>query len=478
MSIDTVQVEECITLQQEEQEVMQSIDPDSVTFSGPSLTGTQVQLRVSVDLEGPRQALVTTVDGVLASDSPHRLPLKDDTQSSSSSFAAEVTLSHLPPIDLVLLLPPGYPLYESAAIISLHATHSWITSASIDKLWACISDITREGVENGGEGILWRVYELLRDSHVLSMLDLCDGPRLCIPHHTPQFLVPLLLSHNTSATSENFEKQSYPCPICLTTVPGSKCTRIDKCGHVCCKSCLSDFWTLSIQQGEVERVSCVNESCVKTSAKNANDPLWTSVGEDQVRQVVGETLLRRWMHLREKRMIEREPTTVRCPNRSCQGPVPRPPLAHEAGDEEYSNWDNLRCCPGCDFSFCLACRKTWHGPLIACSSVNDELIQSYLSAEPKSEERLRIEKQYGKKLIDRLVIEYEEARQNKEWMEANTMHCPGCTTKVEKSADEMREVLRTLLLPMWPEAPRGEPIYPFFNERNAVLRKSLLTRRD
>ncbi|KAG8984937.1 hypothetical protein FRB93_006147 [Tulasnella sp. JGI-2019a] len=46
MSIDTVQVEECITLQQEEQEVMQSIDPDSVTFSGPSLTGTQVQLRV------------------------------------------------------------------------------------------------------------------------------------------------------------------------------------------------------------------------------------------------------------------------------------------------------------------------------------------------------------------------------------------------------------------------------------------------
>ncbi|KAG9027663.1 translation termination inhibitor protein itt1 [Tulasnella sp. JGI-2019a] len=532
--IDTVQAEKCIALQQEEQEVMQSIDADSVTFSASDLTGTQVHLRVSVDFEEPRQALVTTVDGVLATSDPSYHPSCEDNISCGTSFAAEVTLSHLPPIDLTLLLPPGYPLYEPATIMSLDAMYSWITATDIEKLWAFISDITQEGVENGGEGILWRIYELLRDGHVLSILELCDGPHLHIPHPTPEFLVPLLLSHSISAASEKFEKQSYPCPICLITVPGSKCMRIDKCGHVCCKSCLSDFWMLSIEQGEVEKVGCVDESCVKISAKNANDPQWTPVGEDQVRQIVGEALLQRWIDLQEKRMVERgtsdfltiiraqwlmslpeglfrnsEPTMVRCPNRICQALVPKPPLARDPGDEEYTNWDNLRSCQSCDLSFCLACRKTWHGPIATCGSINNDLIQSYLSATPKSKERLRIERQYGKKLIGRLATGWKhnkEEKKSKEWVEANTMSCPGCIIKVEKSSgcnhvrylfallsksilsspnqrtnvlvafhtDEMCEVCRTLLLSVWPEAPHRESLHPFFNEGDAMLWESLL----
>lgn len=213
-----------------------------------------MQLRVSIDLEGPCQALIVPADDTTSSTTP---PGENEAKSSTS-FAAEITLSHLPPILLTLLLPPGYPLYEPATILSVHATHSWITSSTVDKLWGIISDIAREGVESGGEGVLWRVYELLRDGQILSTLDLKthDG-RLRVPHPTPRLLAPLLLSHNATAASQEFATQSYPCPICLTSVPGSKCTRLDKCGHVCCTSCLVSCGRLNRQINLAEPKACL-----------------------------------------------------------------------------------------------------------------------------------------------------------------------------------------------------------------------------
>ncbi|KAG8856914.1 translation termination inhibitor protein itt1 [Tulasnella sp. 330] len=293
MSIGALQTEQCAALQQEEQEVMQAIYADRVSFKIRPPRGTHVQLRVSVDLAAPCQALIVSADGTTASSAqPAHTSLQENEAGCRSPLSAELTLSHLPPIILTLSLPPGYPLYEPAAILSLHATHSWITSTSIDKLWEIISDIAQEGLENGGEGVLWRMYELLRDGQVLSYLDLKIPHRtlrLRIPHPTPRLLYPLLLSYNTAAASQEFATQSYPCPICLI-------------------SCLSDFWTLTIQQGEIERVGCVDEACVKSSLKeNFDDPLWASVGEEQIREVVGEVLLQRWIHLRDKRMVERVP---------------------------------------------------------------------------------------------------------------------------------------------------------------------------
>lgn len=65
-----------------------------------------------------------------------------------------------------------------------------------------------------------------------------------------------------------------------------------------------EFWTLSIQQGEIEKVGCVDAACVKQAAAS-NDNLWSSVGEEEVRRVAGEALVQRWIHLREKRAAER-----------------------------------------------------------------------------------------------------------------------------------------------------------------------------
>ncbi|KIO27817.1 hypothetical protein M407DRAFT_72672 [Tulasnella calospora MUT 4182] len=338
-------------------------------------------------------------------------------------------LSYLPPIRVALFLPNTYPLEDHAKVVTAHAAHSWLNQTT---LRAAVQQI----IDDHPEGVIWPLFEHVRDGTVLSTLQL-DSPSssrtLNLPHSTPHLLAPHLLSHNTLAANLSFASTSFDCPICLSTVKGSHCIRIANCGHVACRDCLGRFWTMSIQTGEVEKVGCVDEECVKRAAK-ADDFIWSGVGEEEVRNVVGEMMLKRWQTLREKRMIERDPTIVRCPIELCQAPVPRPTAVVEQDAENEDEWNRLRVCPSCNFSFCLACRRTWHGPITPCKIVAvDQFLKAYILAEPNSAERLRLERQYGKRQILKLVAAHEEAKANNAWLKQNTMACPGCRINVEKT---------------------------------------------
>lgn len=246
-----------------------------------------IEMEMHIELGGQRQVNLAEKVSPVASSDPSRCNIS-------------LHLSYLPPIRLALLLPNTYPLAGHAKIVAVHATHSWLDQAS---LRAALQQI----IDDNPEGVIWPLFEYVRDGTVLSTLQLdssSSSRTLNLPHSTPHLLAPLLLSHNTLAANRSFASTSFDCPICLSTVKGSHCIRIEKCGHVACRTCLSQFWTMSIQTGEVEKVGCVDEECVKIAAKT-DDPIWSGVGEEEVRNVVGEIMLKRWQRLREKRMIER-----------------------------------------------------------------------------------------------------------------------------------------------------------------------------
>lgn len=116
-----------------------------------------------------------------------------------------------------------------------------------------------------------------------------------ITHPSPPILATLLKDFEATYKSTQFARNSYPCSICLTTHKGAKCIQLS-CTHIFCRSCLEDFWTLCITEGEISRVGCPDPQCVK-SGREAD--------AEEVARIVTEVGVRRWRWLRGKRDLEK-----------------------------------------------------------------------------------------------------------------------------------------------------------------------------
>lgn len=135
-----------------------------------------------------------------------------------------------------------------------------------------------------------------------------------------------------------------------------------------------------------------------------------------------------------------------------------------------------------------------HGPLTDCPiPIAEKFVLEYMSLADGSPSRAVLEQRYGKANITRLVAKYKEDQANREWLESSTMACPGCQIKVEKSigcnhvsklewggahangerawrwTDDMREMQAALLLPLWCEAERKQPVRAFLDAGASVL---------
>jgi E3 ubiquitin-protein ligase RNF14 len=97
-------------------------------------------LQVSVQLSEPRPVLIVNEDNPEA------------TQS--------VTVSHLPPLLINLLLPPAYPLDHPPTIHSIQPSHAWLPPPLIEHLtrilldmWdnQCVLDLWVERIQDGDQ---------------------------------------------------------------------------------------------------------------------------------------------------------------------------------------------------------------------------------------------------------------------------------------------------------------------------------------
>ncbi|KAF9229656.1 hypothetical protein BS17DRAFT_771752 [Gyrodon lividus] len=299
-----------------------------------------------------------------------------------------------------------------------------------------------------GGGVLYTWVEWIRSGEFLGDIGMLDEETrsIRIPHPSPPHLLTLLVAHASSSKSDTFAHTSYPCAICLSERKGVHCLALG-CGHVFCRACLGEMWGLHVREGEVGRVGCPEVDCGKEEVAGRGrgrgereiDGLREAT-EEEVRAVLSEDEVERWKWLRKKRDLERDPTMIHCPMQFCQEPVPKPKSERPKNDiqgdaeEDDSGWARLRTCCSCGYSFCAFCRRTWHGPHTPCPlPLASKVILEYLSAPPDSDERRAIERRYGRSNILKLVKQHEEEKENRKWMDASTMLCPGCEVRVEKS---------------------------------------------
>jgi len=365
---------------------MQSIYPDIIE----SRCSTRMTLRMPVDATGGQVTL----------------RLDDDIQKSQAPDPPMVKLQHLPPVLLSLSLTPNYPESEPPCICAITSVHSWLSGP----LKQSIKDNLKE-LWHPGEPVLCTWIDYIISAEFLQRF---GGMQITGSSAR------ILLSYSESAIGLKFLEQAFTCLICQRSVKGSGIVQLS-CDHAICRSCLSAYWTYTIQQGDINHTCCPDADCMKKGR---------APRIEELEVVLPPELIQRWHFLHDKWVCERDPAATYCPIPSCQSSV----LGPVQIQHEESGWTWLRTCPRCSFSFCALCRRTWHGPHTSCAeSVTSQIVGEYQASEGDPAQRLQLERRYGRARLRKLVAQYEEDQLNEKILTSSTMMCPGCKIRIEKS---------------------------------------------
>ncbi|GAA5973092.1 hypothetical protein JCM11641_006264 [Rhodosporidiobolus odoratus] len=362
---------------------------------------------------------------------PAALPLVAASTEAEPIGPKRLRLRYLPALELEIRLGAGYPETEGPENVSLTDEQDWLGESRRKAAEVKMRDVY------AGEECLFPLLDLVQSSSpsFLSTFSVTYPLtiRQSLPPAAPSSVFsassePLsktlrLFNHTSSATA--FSTSSFACTLCFSTRRGSSCIRLSSCSCVFCIPCLRDYFSLLITEGLVRSVACPGMACVKeratwekkTGAGGTEEDKPGAVTGEEVERLVGEEGRKRWEWLKEKVRVERDPTIAFCPIASCQAAVPK------IEDEE-----KLRI----SYSFCLFCRKAWHGARNACAlPQSSAIVTAYLEGSPT--ERQGLEARYGASNLKRLVQAYEEEKALQEWLEENATRCPGCDVPIQKS---------------------------------------------
>lgn len=125
-------------------------------------------------------------------------------------------LSHLPPLQLHINLPEGYPA-DRAPTFELATTPAWLSRAYLDEL----QDNGRLLWEEGGRTeVVYGYIDSLQQA-AENAFGHADGEALVLSRE----LKIALLDHDIKATQAAFDKETFDCGVCL-----GKMTRVKRCG--------------------------------------------------------------------------------------------------------------------------------------------------------------------------------------------------------------------------------------------------------
>ncbi|KAL4763567.1 RBR-type E3 ubiquitin transferase [Aspergillus foveolatus] len=331
---------------------------------------------------------------------------KFDDQSMADTEKDVHVLAHLPPLNLEIELPAGYPSIKPP-IFKLNTNPHWLPLWAVSKL---LDDGKRLWEEFGRSLVVFSYIDHLQQlAETAFGIDEASGGEVRLSRE----LKIALLDFNSKAEREKFEQETFECGICLEPKKGVNCHRLLLCSHVFCIPCLQDFYNTCITEGDVEGVKCLAPDC----GQEQNPP---AAGQGKSRKKRDRTLspsellqipleqetVQRYVFMKRKRKLEADKTTIYCPRQWCQGaarskkhPKPIDPMADDlegSGDEseglifdplgEESQLppmaDRLAICEDCNYAFCCVCKKGWHGELLRCFPRR----QAELTAEEKATE--------------------------------------------------------------------------------------------
>jgi E3 ubiquitin-protein ligase RNF14 len=328
-------------------------------------------------------------------------------------------LEHLPPLRLEIDLVSGYPT-EQPPLVELSAEPNWLGQAQLQQL----------------KLELLQLWEDIKDQSVYMMIDHlqqgaeqafglhADGPVILSSH-----VRKAMMHANQAAKRALFEQESFDCAFCLEPKKGRECHRLALCGHVFCIACLQDFFGSCITEGEIDNVKCINPSCGKdapaTTSTRRKRPRDRTLQPSELLQIpIGEDLVKRYVHLKRKRRLEIDKTTIYCPRRWCQGVArtkkhlkPAGPMDDFSSDDSEAEVEapegevdltaipiaeRIAVCDDCDLAFCIVCKRVWHGV---------HVVDCY----PR----------------DKMELDAEE-QATRAYLAKHSSHCPTCTAVVQK----------------------------------------------
>ncbi|OZC07690.1 RWD domain protein [Onchocerca flexuosa] len=322
-----------------------------------------------------------------------------------------VHIHHIPPLLLCFTFPQDYPSH-SMPLFSLHA--SWLDSIARHRLTEILVDSWTNYL---GMPILFTWCELLKEEAmqiVLSQTNIDLNKIISEENEASTIrkesteLLEIFVDFNDRATRNDFESKWYDCEVCFSSKSGKECVRFMPCGHVFCMECISDYYRQKLHDNLIWQFQCLNTGCDSPATQT------------QIRQVLNDDEF----EVYEQRLLEGAldlmSDVVTCPRISCQAPV-------IIDNSEHSN---LASCSLCHYSFCILCKKTYHG-VESCSLTEEfqrKLMSQIETATPTQLEE--IYRKFGKKQLEQLL----ETLKSEKWIQCNSKPCPSCQAKIEKGS--------------------------------------------
>lgn len=82
-----------------------------------------------------------------------------------------------------------------------------------------------------------------------------------LPLTASQKLMSQILIHDAVQQQKRFDASMFDCEVCFINYLGSDCLQLPACGHVFCRACISEYFSVQIKEGNVAAVQCPRADC-------------------------------------------------------------------------------------------------------------------------------------------------------------------------------------------------------------------------
>uniref|UniRef100_A0A915PSB3 RBR-type E3 ubiquitin transferase n=1 Tax=Setaria digitata TaxID=48799 RepID=A0A915PSB3_9BILA len=322
-----------------------------------------------------------------------------------------IRINYLPPLLLRFTFPRDYPSH-SMPLFSLQA--SWLDSTVRHRLTKILIGLwmTYHGVPvlfTWVESLKEEIMQILSSEMSINLDEIVSEESITdAEKRKSDELLKTFIEFDDQATQDDFEAEWYDCEVCFASKRGKECIRFMQCGHVFCTECVSAYYHQKLQDNAIRQLDCLNDGCDNPATQAQIRLVFT----DKEFEVYEQRLLEGTLDLMSD--------VVACPRISCQAPV-----IIDGGEGS-----SLASCSLCYYSFCVLCKKAYHG-IESCSLTSESRLKLLDQLETATASQLdEIYRRYGgKKHLHQML----ETLKSEQWIETNSKPCPSCQAKIEKN---------------------------------------------
>lgn len=148
------------------------------------------------------------------------------------------------------------------------------------------------------------------------------------------------MSEDVEVKEEEESPSTVNCPICFYDIPKEDIFYVKRCGCGFCKSCLTQFVRLNIDERTIQRLKCPNTHTL-------DFPLL----REEVKSLVSKEIFLNYIRLQYENAILQDPTRLFCPRPDCGA------VCYSSG---RLGARPIRCMT-CGLKFCRLCFARWPG---------------------------------------------------------------------------------------------------------------------